>query len=180
MTIGGLARVDAGAAQCHAVPFQLVAPLQFAAPVVGAARGALRDWTEVMADKRRPDGRAARDSAAVQQVLAETSAQIRAAELLLGHAADQADSAANRSGQDSAASAAAENQRDLAVAAQLCATSVARLLCTAGARCQSEEHPLQRRWRDLTAAAGHVALDLEAAAAAYAPVGFVAAGGAQR
>ncbi len=177
-TIGELGRSRPGDAHCHAVPFQLTAPLQFAAPVLGAARGALRDWTTVMAAKHRPDGRPACDSPAVQQVLAEVSAQLHAAELLLCHAAERADTAAYRPDQAGAAPlpAAAENQRDLAVAAGLCTTSVARLFQTAGARCQSEEHPLQRRWRDVTAAAGHVALDLESAAAAYAPAAFAAAG----
>ena len=179
-TIAELGRVRPGDAHCHAVPFQLTAPLQFAAPVLGAARGALRDWTRVMAGKRRPDGRPARESAAVQQVLAEASAQIHAAELLLCHAADRADTAVYRTEQGPGAPlpASAENQRDLAVAAGLCTSAVARLFQTAGARCQSEEHPLQRRWRDVSAAAGHVALDLEAAAAAYAPAAFAAAGAA--
>ncbi|MFC8448373.1 oxidoreductase [Kitasatospora sp. NPDC057223] len=179
-TIAELGRVRPGDAHCHAVPFQLTAPLQFAAPVLGAARGALRDWTRVMAAKCRPDGRPARESAAVQQVLAEASAQIHAAALLLCHAADRADTAVYRSGQGGAAPlpAAGENQRDLAVAAGLCTSAVARLFQTAGARCQSEEHPLQRRWRDVSAAAGHMALDLEAAAAVYAPAVFAAAAGA--
>jgi len=103
-------------------------------------------------------------------VLAGASGQIHAARLLVEHAALRADTA--RPGP----LAIAENQRDLAAAAELCATAVGRLFRSAGARRQQEGDSLQRRWRDVTAAAGHPTLDPGAAAEAYARAVLAAPG----
>ncbi|GAA0679514.1 acyl-CoA dehydrogenase family protein [Kitasatospora atroaurantiaca] len=170
-TLADLATVEPGAARCHAVPYQLVAALQFAAPMLGAARGALRAWTAATAVKRRVDGRPAREAGSVQVVLGRASAEIHAAGLLLSHSARRADEA------QATPLVVAENQRDLAAAADLCADAVTRLVRAGGARGQGEQDPVQRRWRDVTAAAGHPALDFEAAAAAHAREGFALADG---
>ncbi|MBB4986161.1 MULTISPECIES: acyl-CoA dehydrogenase family protein [Streptomyces] len=85
---------DADAAPCHRVPYQLVAALLFAAPALGAARGALEAWTLLVGGRRLPDGRPLTDDPTVQQTLARCAAEIEAARLLLETAAARADGAA--------------------------------------------------------------------------------------
>ncbi|MFE7603319.1 acyl-CoA dehydrogenase family protein [Streptomyces sp. NPDC057494] len=85
---------DADAAPCHRVPYQLVAALLFAAPALGAARGALDAWTRLVGPRRLPDGRPLAEDPTVQQTLARCSAEMEAARLLLEAAAARADGAA--------------------------------------------------------------------------------------
>jgi two-component flavin-dependent monooxygenase len=149
-------RREADAARCHRIPYTLVASLMFAAPALGAARGALRAWTRLTAT--RPAGLG---DPTAQQVLARSSAETDAAHLLLARAAQRADQAPL----DELPTAL--NQRDAAVAVEMLVAAVERLFCHGGARAQSESGPLQRLWRDIHALAGHGALQLPAAAAAY-------------
>ncbi|GGV68609.1 oxidoreductase mmfh [Streptomyces longisporoflavus] len=149
-------RQDDGAARCHRIPYTLVASLMFAAPALGAARGALRAWTRLTAT--RPAGLS---DPTAQQVLARSSAETDAAHLLLVRAARRADHAPP----DELPTAL--NQRDAAVAVEMLVAAVERLFRHGGARAQSEAEPLQRLWRDIHALAGHGALQLPAAAAVY-------------
>ncbi|WP_327303468.1 acyl-CoA dehydrogenase family protein [Streptomyces sp. NBC_01298] len=157
---------EPGAARCHRVPFPLVASLLFAAPAWGAARGALRAWTEITRERRTPDGRPALEDGTHQQVLARSAAEIDAAGLLLEAAAGRADRAADP-GADPAAQVPL-NLRDCAVAIDLLVTAVERLYRGAGVRGQDEDGDLQRFWRDVHAVAGHGSVQLAPAAAAYA------------
>ncbi|WP_345961654.1 acyl-CoA dehydrogenase family protein [Streptomyces sp. BRB040] len=161
-TLGALARAERGAARCHAVPYRMVAPLQFAAPVLGAAQGALDAWVRRVATRTGIDGSLVRDAVPTQQTLTRAAGEIEAARLLLRQAAGRAD----RGG--TGAREVGANGRDCAMAADLCLTAVGRLMRGAGVRSQHEGDPVQQRWRDVTAAAGHPMLDLDAAAAGYA------------
>lgn len=156
---GGLA--DEEAARCHRIPYALVASLLFAAPALGAARGALRAWTELTLARTTAAGRPALEDGTAQQILARSSAEIDAAQLLLERAALRADTAALQ------APPTALNQRDCAVAIDMLVTAVERLLRSGGARAQAPDSALQRLWRDIHAAAGHAAVQLPPAAAAY-------------
>lgn len=173
-TLEDLLRPGGGGGRCHSVPFPLVAGLQFVAPILGAARGAQRDWLSSMAGRRRADGRSARDTATVQFVLARSSAEIHAAQLLVEHAAQRADHGRVT------ALVVAQNQRDVAMAAELCATAVDRIFRASGAQAQRESSPLQRSWRDVTVAAGHATLEFEKAASEYAKAAFAAEDGRGR
>ncbi|WP_306330331.1 acyl-CoA dehydrogenase family protein, partial [Streptomyces venezuelae] len=92
-TVPGAATGDGPAevAPCHRVPYQLVASLQFAAPALGAARGALEAWTLMTGLRRLPDGRPLTEDPVVQQTLSRSAAEIDAAHLLLKAAATRAD-----------------------------------------------------------------------------------------
>lgn len=169
-TVADLGAIAPGAARCHAVPLPLVAQLQFTAPILGAARAAVRDWAATMAVKLRADGQAARGNATVQQVLARSSGEIHAAGLLLREAAGRADEGSPTP------QAIACNQRDFALAAEMCATAVDRLFRASGARGQAEGDPLQRRWRDVTTAAGHASLGFDPVSAAFAAEVFARLG----
>lgn len=151
-----------GPARCHSIPYPMVAALMFAAPVAGAARGAHRAWARAMAGRRGVDGRPAHEGDRTKQVLARSSAEIEAAWLVLARAADRADGAAVTP------RTVAENQRDAAMAVTWCAEAADRLFRSTGLRGQAPEDPVQRHWRDITAAAGHAALRLDTAADAYA------------
>ncbi|MFE2214197.1 acyl-CoA dehydrogenase family protein [Streptomyces canus] len=154
-TLDDLLRPQPGAARCHTVPYPMVAALIFAAPLLGLARRALRDWTDerVGASSRHP---------ATHTVLTEASVRIRSAALLLDGAAARADHG------EITPLTVAENRRDAVTAAALCREAVDTLFRTAGLRAQSPDHALERAWRDATAAAGHGALDPDATARAYA------------
>ncbi|MFF3909992.1 oxidoreductase [Streptomyces sp. NPDC001848] len=154
-TLDALLRPLADAARCHTVPFPMVAALIFAAPLLGTARGALRTWTEELADGRPPHP-------ATHSVLAQASGQVHAAGLLLDGAAGRADHG------DITPLAVAENRRDATMAAALCREAVDTLFRASGMRGQAQDSALQRAWRDATAAAAHGTLDPDAAARAYA------------
>ncbi|MFF0386783.1 oxidoreductase [Streptomyces sp. NPDC004286] len=140
--------------RCHQVPYPMVAAAVFAAPVLGAARAALRIWRdEYLAATSRTPSR--------NLVLLEASARIHAASLLLEGAAFRADQG------ELTALTVAENRRDAATAVVLCREAVDRLFHASGLRGQAPDSLLQRAWRDVTTAAGHGALCLDTAADAY-------------
>ncbi|KUN07198.1 hypothetical protein AQI95_11690 [Streptomyces yokosukanensis] len=169
-TLAELDNVREGADRCHAVPHRLVAPLQFAAPVLGAARGA---WRHAFAAERA--GRPGVRAAVTPEVLARADGEIEAALLLLGAAADRADAG------DAGPDAVTRNQRDAALAAELCTTAVDRLFRAGGTRAHLDGDPLQRAWRDLSTGASHATLAFGTAAAAFMAekaAAFEAGGGA--
>lgn len=151
------------AARCHRVPYPMVAGLILAAPVLGAARAALRAWTDEC-------GPTASGRPGWSVLLAGASARIHAAGLLLECAADRADRGAVTP------LSVAENRRDAATAAALCREAVAELFHTSGMRGQCSDSRVQRAWRDVTTAAGHGALDLGTAAEAYADAALASRG----
>lgn len=161
-TVLDLARAQPHAARCHTVPFPLVAGLIFAGPVLGAAEGMLRHWWSQQCLRIRPDGTMSAQQPAQQRVLAEVSAHIQSARLLLERAAQRADTA------PITPLLVAENQRDVAAAVDLCGTAADAMLHSAGARALDDTNPLQRGWRDITAARAHGTLNFDTAAAAYA------------
>ncbi|MFE6159637.1 acyl-CoA dehydrogenase family protein [Streptomyces sp. NPDC056486] len=154
-------REEKDAARCHRIPYTLVASLIFAAPALGAARGALRAWTALAAGRTTAGGGRFFDDAVAQQTLALSSAEVDAAYLLLRRAAERADQAPLDD------LPVALNMRDAVVAVEMLVGAVERLIRSGGARAQVDGEPLQRFWRDVHALAGHGALRLQPAAAAY-------------
>ncbi|GAB7186270.1 oxidoreductase [Kitasatospora sp. Ki12] len=148
--------VATDAARCHRVPVQLAGTLMFAAPVAGAAQGALDAWRAAAVTPRPVR------SAASDQALSESSAQIAAARLLLERAARRADH------DEVTPLLVAENRRDAVTAVRWCAAAVDRLFHAAGSHVHRDGSPFQRYWRDITTAATHGALGPAAAAAEYA------------
>jgi alkylation response protein AidB-like acyl-CoA dehydrogenase len=144
-------------ARCLAVPYPMVAALLFAAPIVGAARGAERQWQRDALEKGLSFV-----GSSLHEELARSTVEIHTAELLLAQAAERADV-----GQVTPL-ATAQNQRDSAWAAHLCGGAVDRLFKMTGLRGQEAGNSLQRTWRNITAATGHAALRFKDAAAFYA------------
>ncbi|GAA2879383.1 hydrolase [Actinoplanes cyaneus] len=154
------------AALCHAVPLKAVNGLSFAAPVLGAARGALDAWTGYLGEKVRKaaprPGLTAAGPAGHELTLARSSGEIDAAELLLRRVAAVADTGTV------GPLDVARSTRDCALAVDLLVTAVDRLFRAAGTSGQSSTNAIQRFWRDVNAASSHVVLQFEPAAGAYA------------
>ncbi|MDH6623523.1 two-component flavin-dependent monooxygenase [Streptomyces sp. LBL] len=151
---------DGAEAPCHRVPLKAVNGLCFAAPVLGAARGALTAWREESAPRYTSASSGLTTAAAV--VLARAAGEADTAALLLESAARTADSGLVTELD------VARNSRDCALAAELSTAAVDRLFASAGTRAHQETAPLQRHWRDAHTAAGHVVLGFEGAAESYA------------
>ncbi|WP_199442833.1 acyl-CoA dehydrogenase family protein [Umezawaea beigongshangensis] len=153
------------AAACRTAPLRAVNGLSFAAPVLGAARGALAAWTGYVREKTRnapPRTGTTGGPQTHELTLTRASAEIDAAQLLLERAAGVADRGVVPP------ALVARNTRDCAVAVDLLVTAVNRLFRAAGTSGQSSTNSIQRFWRDVNAASSHVVLQFEPAAAAYA------------
>ncbi|MCQ8774745.1 hydrolase [Streptomyces telluris] len=152
-------------AACHRVPMKAANGVTLAGPLLGATRGALRRWRELVAAKlAAPAGAISggSDHGTFEQLLARAEGEIDAAGLLLERVARTTDSGAVDG------LGTARNGRDCALAAEMLATVSDRLLRSAGTRAQAEGEELQRRWRDVNCGAGHSGLQFPAAAGAYA------------
>jgi alkylation response protein AidB-like acyl-CoA dehydrogenase len=163
------ALVEGKPAECGApsltVPLRSVSGLTFAAPILGAVRGALDAWSSAVARKRAAGRPQPQPSATPELVLARGAGEGDAAELLLARVAAEADEGGLR---DEWSSARA--QRDQVLAVDLLIEAVNRLLRTGGTSGQKESDELQRFWRDANAGASHAVLAWEPAARRFAAV----------
>jgi two-component flavin-dependent monooxygenase len=144
----------------HSAPLFAVNGLTFAAPILGAARGALRLAEQHLAAGPSGPRAAARESSLI--AYARAAGEIDAAALLLSRVADTADRGRYRDGQ------AERNHRDSTLAVSLLTEAVDRLFGVTGTRGQASTHAMQRIWRDVHTAASHAALQFEPAAIGYA------------
>lgn len=159
-------RAPDGAAGCHAVPLPAVHGLFFCLPVLGAAQGALELWSAHAAPRLRGASYAPGPGPGrgfYEETLARCSGELDAARLLLERVADTADR-----GTPVTPLETARAQRDCALAADVLVGVVDRLFRASGTGGRSTDGPLQRLWRDVHSAAGHVALRFGPAAASYA------------
>ncbi|TDP37670.1 two-component flavin-dependent monooxygenase/oxygenase LndZ5 [Nocardia ignorata] len=137
----------------RAVPMLAVNSLAFSMPILGAARGALRLWQQLVAT---------RDLTYIAPVYARASSEIDAAGLILERVAYLADTASTFSRAD-----VVRNRRDCAFAAGLLVDAVDRLFRASGSGGHSTSAPLQRLWRDVHTAGSHAALQFGPIATAY-------------
>ncbi|QFZ18807.1 acyl-CoA dehydrogenase family protein [Saccharothrix syringae] len=164
---GRPAAVDA---PCYAVPMQATTTM-FAAPALGAARGALKAWLghvtpKIAAAARNPvqalPGMPTFNRAAHDVVLARSAAEIDAAQMLLDRASATADLGPAITRLDTMRA-----WRDCAVATDALVTVVNRLFRGVGTTGQARGNAVQRFWRDVNSLAGHQGLQVESAAVAY-------------
>jgi alkylation response protein AidB-like acyl-CoA dehydrogenase len=144
---------------CYCLPHDAVSGLSFAAPLLGAASGALQAWVHgarLRTASRLGSGRRR------ELALARSAGEIDAAQLLLERAAASADRPPLTPLE------AVRARRDYALAASLLVQSVNRLFRTAGTQATTQGGAFPRLWRDVNAASVHPALDPEPAAGAYA------------
>jgi alkylation response protein AidB-like acyl-CoA dehydrogenase len=148
-------RAPEGSAGCHRVPLPAVNGLFFTLPMLGAAEGALAYWTEHTAPKLRSASHVPGPGPGrgfYEETLARCSGEIDAARLLMERVAATADRA----------------EAPTPLAADLLTGVVDRLFRASGTSGHRVDSPLQRLWRDVHSAAGHVVLQFAPAAAAYA------------
>ncbi|MEV5437261.1 acyl-CoA dehydrogenase family protein [Streptomyces sp. NPDC052682] len=148
-------RAVGSTARCHTAPLRLISGLLFAAPALGAARAALRVWSEhtaMDADEHNPGPRL---------TAARAASTLDAAGLLLERAARVADAPAATPLEQ------VRNPADCAHAVDQLVDVVERLFRTVGSTGQLAAHPLQRIWRDVHCLASHVALRFDTAGGAY-------------
>ena len=150
-----------GEAICHRAPLLAVASPLFVSPALGAARGALAAWSDGIRDQSGPDGPAS-TIAFNQLTLAEVSADIDVAALLVQRALDVADSG------QFAPALAARNARDASRCAAVLTAAIDRLFRAAGAPAQQSGAAVQRAWRDIHCATSHAALRPDRAALHHA------------
>ncbi|MFG1668851.1 acyl-CoA dehydrogenase family protein [Streptomyces sp. Y7] len=148
-------------APCHTAALRTINGTLFAAPVLGAARAAVRAWSARLAGRSAQGSLAPRDNPLVRGVLARAEGEIESAALLLRRVA--------RAGDDGPVDAAeaARAPRDCALAADQLVDAVERLFRSAGCGAQAQDDPLQRIWRDVHCAVSHVALRFDTAGGAY-------------
>ncbi|MFB7874095.1 acyl-CoA dehydrogenase family protein [Nocardia sp. NPDC056064] len=146
----------------RAVPLAAVNTLIFCLPMLGAARGALREWQQLMRTKLTASDREP-DFAYYAEPFARSASEIDAAEMLLDRVAQVADTAVTVD-----RDAVARNQRDCAFAAGLLIDAVDRLMRISGSAGHSAGGAFQRFWRDIHTAGGHAALQFGRAATPFA------------
>lgn len=139
----------------YRLPFMSYGPLAFAAPILGAARGASKDFGEWAATRDTPAGVKLAEMPGVQLRLATAAADLDAAELLLRRAID-----ATVDGSPSVEERS-RTMRDAARSAALCKGAVDELIEMSGTSGFSVQNPIQRAWRDIHFAASHISLNPE-------------------
>ncbi|GLZ00716.1 acyl-CoA dehydrogenase family protein [Actinoplanes sp. NBRC 103695] len=156
-------RPASSVADCHRTPLEAANLLSFAAPLLGAAEGALGLWTAYATAKAAAWNPTVPSASTMAITLARTSGEIDAARLLLERAADVCDRGAAVTPDD-----VARNTRDISLAAEILTAAVNRLAAAAGTSGLSQGQPMQRFWRDANTIASHIALRFEMAALGYA------------
>lgn len=135
------------------VPLRAVNGLSFTGPMLGAARGALAEWWELLGPEATDPYRA--------DAFGRSEGEADAAALLLERAARTADEGPV-SPRDTLRSA-----RDCALVAELLTTAVGRLVRSAGTRGQDGDGRLHRLTTDVVSASTHTMLRFGQAADAY-------------
>jgi alkylation response protein AidB-like acyl-CoA dehydrogenase len=156
---GATGAAGAAGTNAQSAPLFAVNGLTFAAPILGAARAALREAGQHLAVTPGKMRAAARESSRIAYTRA--AGEIDAADLLLTRVAATAD--AGRFGEGMAE----RSHRDAALAVEILVGAVDRLFRTTGTRGHASSHALQRIWRDVHTAGSHAALQFEPAALAW-------------
>jgi 3-hydroxy-9,10-secoandrosta-1,3,5(10)-triene-9,17-dione monooxygenase len=137
---------------------------------LGVAQGAYDIFLEGMrARASRYSGKTLADMTALQLKVAEASAAIDAARLILRNGCLTAQAIAER-GEAPDLLTKATWRRDGAFAAQLCGRAMDAIYKSAGATGLYDDQPLQRSFRDLTAANQHISMMWDAQATTYGRV----------
>jgi 3-hydroxy-9,10-secoandrosta-1,3,5(10)-triene-9,17-dione monooxygenase len=129
-------------------PWMSYAPLTFAAPIVGAARGAGEELAARLAE------RAGRVALGAQTRFARAAADVDAAELLLRRAADVAEAEPQPT-----IELRARTMRDCSRASELALSTLESLIALSGSSGFAAGNRLERAWRDAHFAATHIALN---------------------
>jgi len=150
----------------YRLPYDSIWPLSLPGAAVGAARGAISAFTAATSARLgglSPLHQATNGTALAR--LAKAAAQVDAAMSLLVGDATAADQAADGTAFDDLEKA--RRHRNLAFAVQQCRDAVGTLYEASGGSGVYLTGPMQRWWRDVNAAASHVAFTWDLASVAY-------------
>jgi len=151
----------------YRIPMYAALPHMLVGIPLGIAQGAYDQFLEGMrARASRYSGRNLADMTALQMKVAEASACIDTARLILRTRCLEAQAIAEAGGVPDLMTKAAW-RRDGALAAQLCDRAMDAIFKTAGATGLYDEQPLQRAFRDFTAANQHITMMWDAQATTY-------------
>ena len=150
----------------YTCPWRTTAILVLAAPVIGAAKAAVRRFQERIDDHFLVAlANVQRHDPAAGYRLAESTAEIQAAELLLYDAAARLDHLGGVDDVDPVLNASII--RDCGWGVRALANAVDRLYEASGANAMRSSEPIQRIWRDVNAARSHAILTWDHAANTY-------------
>jgi alkylation response protein AidB-like acyl-CoA dehydrogenase len=141
--------------------------LQLGGAVLGIARRALElyvERTRTRLEVYTKDAKA--QSAGTQCRIAESTAELVTAELLLGRAADEFERIA-AAGEPATVAERAELKWSAVYAAELCRRAMERIFAASGAHAVYDDSPLQALYRDLNTACHHAAVDFDGTAEMY-------------
>jgi 3-hydroxy-9,10-secoandrosta-1,3,5(10)-triene-9,17-dione monooxygenase len=151
----------------YRIPMYAALPHMLVGIPLGIAQGAYEIFLEGMRKRAsRYSGRDLADMTALQIKVAESSACIDTARLILRTRCLEAQAIAEAGGVPDLMTKAAW-RRDGAFAAQLCDRAMDAIFKTAGATGLYDEQPLQRAFRDFTAANQHITMMWDAQATTY-------------
>lgn len=140
----------------YRLPFMSYAPIGFAATMLGAAEGALRDFNDSTRERRTASGGRMAEIASVQTRSARAGADLDAAELLLRRALES-----TREEAPVSLELRGRTMRDCARGSELIVAAIDEVLALSGTAGFGAANPLQRAWRDVHFAASHVSLSPE-------------------
>lgn len=152
------------------IPMYAALPQMLIGIPLGIAQGACDLFVEgLRARASRYSGRALSDMTALQMKVAEATACVDAARLILRNGCRQAEEIASRREAPDLMTKVTW-RRDGAFAAQLCERAMDAIFKSAGATGLYDDQPLQRSFRDFTAANQHISMMWDAQATTYGRV----------
>ncbi len=171
LLVGNPPGADVNPNPIYRQPFLSVVPACLVAPQIGMARGALEVFVAQVKSRQTRGavaggGNSMADFAAVQMRVAEAAACIDAAELLIHRDLRETEEMAARGGPPTL-DLRLRNRRNHSFASRLSVQAVDALFAAAGGSGLGLQHPLQRFWRDVHAAAAHISVNWDVVGAMY-------------
>lgn len=151
--------------ELYRCPRQACAPFSLAAVPVGIAQGAVDIFVDYMTG-RETRGKKLAELTTLQVKVAECDAELDAARVMLHRDASMIHQTLRAGGQLTVADRV-RVRRDHAFACKLATQAVDRVYTAVGAHGLYDSHPLQRRFRDVHAAAGQIALNWDVCGSLY-------------
>jgi alkylation response protein AidB-like acyl-CoA dehydrogenase len=150
----------------YRIPFLSAVPVCLVSPIIGTAQGAVDELialagTRVTRGAVAGGGNRLSEFFPVQSRLAEASASVDAARLLLYRDTAQVEQMA-ADGQAISVEQRIRNRRDHAFAARLSRDAVEAVFASVGGAGLSLNQPIQRMWRDTNAISRHISLNWDA------------------
>lgn len=152
-------------------PMLAVVPHCLVAPALGMARGALQCFTD-MVGRRTTRGAVAggnnkmSEFATIQMRVAEATASIDAAQLMMHRDISETFEAAQR-GEPAAIALRMRNRLTHSFATKLLTAAVDAVFAAAGGNALGLHHPVQRFWRDIHAVSAHISLNWDSVGSMY-------------